>query len=137
MKSLLLSAAIGLACALPAMAQDASSELSAPIVAFTPVIAKNADALGLDDAQRAALKDWLSTMPAKRKELEGQAVEARAALRQAIIAGASDTERQELAEKVGALETELVLMRSACTDHWRAILTAEQFAKMVELAQTS
>ena len=32
------------------------------------------------------------------------------------------------------METKLVMMRSNCTDHWRATLTEAQFAKMLELA---
>jgi Spy/CpxP family protein refolding chaperone len=109
-------------------------ELSAPIVAFTPVIVKNADALNLTEAQRADLKEWTSTMPAKRKAVEAEARDARAALRKAIIAGAPQPEREALAQKVGEMETRLVLMRSACTDHWRSVLTEEQFAQMIALS---
>lgn len=117
-----------------AIAQDAR-ELSAPIVAFTPVLVKNADALNLTEAQRADLKAWTSTMPAKRKAIEAEAMNARAALRQAIIDGAPQEQREALAQEVGALETRLVLARSACTDHWRTVLTEAQFAQMVEIAQ--
>ena len=111
MKSILLGAAMALALGAPSFAQQnqPAREISAPIVAFTLVIVKNADALELTEAQRAEL-------------------------RAAIIAGAPADERQALAAKVGEMETKLVMMRSNCTDHWRATLTEAQFAKMLELA---
>lgn len=133
MKAMFLAAALAAATALPAAAQEAR-ELSAPIVAFTPVIKANADALELTEAQRADLANWLATMPAKRKALEADALSARAALREAIVAGAPQEERQPLAARVGELETKLVMARSGCTDHWRETLTEAQFAKMLELA---
>lgn len=80
MQSILLGGAIVLASVLPRGA--CAQELSAPIVAFTPGIAKNADALGL----------------------------------------------------TGALEARLVMLRSDCTDHWRAVLTEDQFARMLAMA---
>ena len=140
MKHLLLSTALLLAAAPALEAQQGqmrSHELSAPIVMFTPVVKKNADALGLTEAQRADLQNWISTMPAKRKAVETEALEARAALRTAIRDGAPVEERQKLAETVGAYETKLVMMRSNCADHWREVLTEEQFAKLLEIAGVS
>ncbi|WP_298803499.1 Spy/CpxP family protein refolding chaperone [uncultured Lentibacter sp.] len=136
MKFFLLGAAMALGLGAPALAQQnqPAREISAPIVAFTPVIVKNADVLELTEAQRADLKQWLDTMPANRKRVEEAALAARADLRAAIVAGAPVDERQALAAIVGDMETKLVMMRSNCTDHWRATLTPEQFAKMLELA---
>lgn len=133
MKKILLGTVLALAVAMPAFAQD-TSELSSPIVLFTPVIMKNADALELTEAQRGDLKEWLATMPAAREAVEAEAVAVRAALREAIIAGAPVPEREALADTVGALETKLVMMRSGCVDYWREKLTADQFAKLVEMA---
>lgn len=135
MKRLALITATAVALALPATAQQAKrSELSLPIVAYTPVIAKNADALQLNEEQLSALKAWLDTMPAQRKALEGEAIALRAKLRDAINADSPQEDRQALAEQIGDAETRLVMMRSACTDHWRGILTPEQFAMMQEIA---
>ncbi len=135
MKRLLFTAAMVLAATTAqAQQQPAPQELSAPIVALTGVLAKNADTLSLDDAQRADLKAWVDTMPAKRKALEAEARAARAALREAILTGAPQGEREALAQEVGQLETRLVLMRSNCTDHWRTVLSEDQFAQLVALA---
>lgn len=136
MKQTLLTAALILASATAPFAQQgAKRELSAPIVVLTSVVAKNADALELTDAQRADLKAWIATMPAKRKAVEAEAIATRAALRAAIIAGAPQAERDTLAAQIGGYETQLVMMRSNCTDHWRETLTADQFAQLLALAQ--
>lgn len=133
MKTLILSSVLGLAMAGAAFASSTTG-LSAPIVMCTGVIAKNADALKLDDSQRAVLKEWLATMPEKRKGFEVEVVAMRADLAKAIRSGAAKEERMALAEKIGAAETKLLMMRSDCADHWRGVLSEEQFAQMLELA---
>jgi Spy/CpxP family protein refolding chaperone len=137
MKKALLSAALVLvtATALPAQQGKNRSELSAPIVRLTPLIKQNADALGLTAEQRADLQNWLATSPPKRKALEAEAIAARAALRTAILDGAPAEERASLAAKVGEYEVKLVTMRSNCADHWRTVLTPEQFAQLVAMAK--
>ncbi|WGW05027.1 Spy/CpxP family protein refolding chaperone [Tropicibacter oceani] len=134
MKTYVLAAVLGLATATAAFAAP-PAELSDPIVAYTPVIAKNADLLGLTEEQRADLKAWLASMPAQREALQNAAVEARAVLRAAIKDGAPVETRQKMAEEVGKLETQLVMMRSNCVDHWRGVLSEAQFAQMLELAE--
>lgn len=133
MRKLIVSAALVCGLATAAFAGP-NPELSDPIVVLTSVIGKNADALALTEDQRANLKAWVSTMPAQRQIVEDQAVQTRAKLRQAILDGAPVEDRQALADQIGALETQLVMMRSNCVDHWRAVLTPEQFAKALELA---
>jgi hypothetical protein len=134
---LILTTALVLALPMMAQAQMKMPQekgLSAPVVAMTQVLAKNADALQLDDAQRAALKEWLDAMPAKRGAFEDEIVAMRAELRAAIIEGKPVEERQALADRIGAAETELVMMRSNCVDHWRGVLSADQFAQLIALA---
>lgn len=124
----------GPAAAQMAPSNPAETGLATPIVALTGVLSKNADALGLDEAQRAAVKDWVATMPAKRKAVEDETVALRTELRAAIAAGAPREERQALAERIGANETRLMMMRSDCADNWRTVLSADQFAKLLALA---
>lgn len=133
MKKLIATAVLACTVATGALAGP-NPELSKPVVILTSVIGKNVEALALTEEQRADLKAWVSTMPAKRKSLEDQAIAARAALRQAIVDGAPVADRQAIAQEVGALETKLVMMRSNCVDHWRAVLNAEQFNKALKLA---
>jgi len=89
----------------------------------------------LTEAQRADLAQWIDTKPAQRKAVEAEAIAARAALRNAIDAGMPRVERQTLADRIGALEAQLVMMRSDCTDHWRSVLTEEQFTRMLAMAR--
>lgn len=141
MKRFLLPALLALATATSVQAgshgknRQQPRELSAPIVRLTPVIKKNADALELTTEQRADLQGWLSTMPAKRKALEAEALQARAALRSAILTGAPEAERAALAQRVGDYEVKLVTMRGKCVDHWRAVLNADQFAQALSILQ--
>lgn len=138
MKSLLLSAALALALPAMGLAQQAMTPqekgLSSPVIALMPVIMKNVDALGLDAAQKAALDDWMAMAPKKRGALEDETVALRAQMKAAILANASVEDREVLAQMIGANETALVMMRSGCVDTMRALMTAEQFAKVLELA---
>ena len=138
MKRLLLSTAFALALPGLALAQQAMTPqekgLSAPVVALTMVLAKNAEALKLDEAQQAALKEFMAVMPAKRGALEDETVALRTELHDAILADAPVADREALAAKIGANETALVMMRSNCVDHWRKVLSPEQFAQLVEMA---
>ncbi|WP_439103408.1 Spy/CpxP family protein refolding chaperone [Celeribacter marinus] len=138
MKFTSILVAASLVLTTPAFAQSMMTPqekgLSAPVVALTGFIAKNADALALDEAQRAALKQWLDTMPAKRGALENETAELRAQLRTAIVDNADTATRQALAEQIGAKETQLVLMRSNCVDHWRGVLDDTQFGQALTLA---
>ena len=139
MKPLLFATALSLSLTGAAMAQmqpsnPAQTGLSRPVIQLTGILAKNMDALELDAAQRTAVQDWVSTMPAQRKALESETVQLRADLRAAIVEGAPIEARQAIADKIGANEIKLVMMRSNCTDHWRQVLSDAQFAKLIEMA---
>lgn len=110
------------------------SELSSPIVLLTPAIAQNQDALQLNASQRAELRKWMSHMPAQRGAQEDKALEARAALRTAIINNEPQETLEALAAEVGSMEKQLLLMRAHCANHWREVLNEEQFAQALKLA---
>lgn len=137
MKPLFLAAAMACAMALPAHAQQSKpgqTGLSKPVIMLTGILKKNQDVIGLDAAQKEDLKNWVASMPAHRKATETEAVALRAEMKAAIIKGAPVAERQALADKIGAKEVELIMMRSNCTDHWREVLNPDQFAKLIEIA---
>ncbi len=142
MKPLLIATALTLGLSGAALAQmqpsnPAKTGLSRPVIQLTGILAKNMDVLELNDEQRADVKNWVASMPANRKALESETVELRATLRQAIVDGKPTAERQAIADKIGANEVKLVMMRSNCADHWRVVLTEEQFAKLLEIAGVS
>ena len=116
-----------------AMSRDIS-ELSSPLMLLTPAVAQNQDALNLNDSQREAVKNWMAAMPSQRGVVEDKAVEVRAALRSAIIANESQEVLDSLAAEIGSLETQLVLMRANCVNHWRDVLNADQFEQALGLA---
>lgn len=132
MKKLLIALALCTATS-TAIARDIS-ELSSPLVLLTPAIAQNQDALNLNDAQREEVKNWLAAMPSQRGAVEDKAVEVRAALRKAIIANEPQEILDGLAAEIGSLETELVLMRANCVNHWRRVLDNNQFEQALSLA---
>lgn len=142
MKRTMLAAALaltlpGLAFAQMQPSNPAETGLSQPVIALTGVLAQNAEALELNEEQQAALKAWLDEMPAKRAALEAETVTLRTEMRQKIASGAPVDEREALARKIGENETQLIMMRSNCTDHWREILTPEQFAKLLSMAKVT
>jgi hypothetical protein len=114
-------------------APAAGNGLSSPVVMLTPFVRDNADALKLNDAQRADLQAWLAK-PGARLAVEAETVALRAELRAAIVSGAPRADRQALADKIGANEAQLLMARSDCVDHWREVLSAEQFAQLLVLA---
>ena len=104
MKPLLIATALTLGLSGAALAQmqpsnPAKTGLSRPVIQLTGILAKNMDALKLNDEQRADVKNWVATMPANRKALEAETVELRAALRQAIVDGKPTAERQAIADQ--------------------------------------
>ena len=113
------------------------SQLSDPIVAYAGVIGKNADALELTAQQRQKHRDWVATAQPKRMALEDRVIVARAQLRDMINGGAPKAQRMKLARQIGRMESELLMLRSNCTDYWRGELTPEQFAKLLSLAQAN
>ncbi|MBT2130152.1 hypothetical protein KKW20_03375 [Planktotalea lamellibrachiae] len=136
MKLFFYAAALATVLAAPVFAQSnpAKTGLSAPVIRLTGILNKNQDVIGLDATQKEDVKNWVATMPAHRKALEDETVALRAEMRAAIVNGAPVDARQALADKIGANEVKLVMMRSNCTDHWREVLRPEQFAKLIELA---
>jgi hypothetical protein len=134
---LMLAAALGLALAAPAQAQQATPQdigLSAPVIALMPILAKNGDALKLDAKQKAGVKEWAETMGPKRMALEKETAAQRAQLRKMIVADAPKADREALARKIGESESTLIMMRSNCVDHMRKLLSAEQLAEAVKMA---
>ncbi len=130
---------LGLAVALAvsmstAWARDVS-QLSDPIVAYAGVIGKNADALELTPEQRQKHQDWVATAQPKRMALEDRVIAARTELRDMINSGAPKAKRMKLARQIGTMESQLLMLRSNCTDYWRRELTSAQFEKLLSLSQ--
>lgn len=136
MKKTMFLSAFLLSVTLSSHAADRDiSELSKPIVTYTVVVNKHADALNLNETQRQQLKEWLATSPPQRMALEDKAVELRAQMRTMIANGDDIAKRKQLAKEIGQTEEKLIQARSNCADHWRKVLTPEQFAQMLVLSK--
>jgi len=64
--------------------------------------------------------------------IESQSVLSRSQHRYRICLGPETLD--QLAAEIGALETQLVLMRASCVNHWRDVLDADQFEQALGLA---
>lgn len=138
MKLKLLTAAIlGLSLATAPLYAAPSRELSEPIVELMPIVKKMTPQLKLSTEQQAKLKTWMETAPAKRQAVEAETLEMRQQLRAAILSGASDAVRQDLLGQIGQKETQLLTLRSKCTDYLRELLTPEQFTQVREAYEAS
>ena len=138
MKHKLLTAAIlGLSLVTAPLYAAPTHELSEPIVELMPVVKKLTPELKLSAEQQAKLKTWMETAPAKRQAVEAEALEMRKQLRAAILSGANDAVRQDLLNQLGQKETQLLTMRSKCTDFLRELLTPEQFTQVREAYEAS
>ncbi len=134
---LLTAALLGLSLATTPLYASQSRELSEPIVELMPVVKKLTPELKLSAEQQAKLKTWMETAPAKRQAVEAEALEMRKQLRAAILSGADDAVRQDLLNQVGQKETQLLTLRSKCTDFLRELLTPAQFTQVREAYEAS
>ncbi|MEE9351073.1 MAG: hypothetical protein V3U78_02340 [Thiotrichaceae bacterium] len=106
-------------------------ELGTPVVALMPHVKELRADLGLNKEQNALLDQWIANAPAKRKELETEAVALHLELREALLNGESRIKREELKKALAEKTTRIVEMRSLCVRMLRKTLNKEQFEKVV------
>ncbi len=89
--------------------------------------------LGLTDSQKAQAKTILDAAAAASETARGEMMSARETLRDAIKAGKTDTELDQLAAAVGTIEGRLLGIQSKASAKIYALLTTEQKAKYDEM----
>lgn len=104
-----------------------------PAPSLMPILAKQADALGLNEEQKARLADWRRVAQANREKLEKEIAADRLAINQAMLDGKSNAEIQKMMRNVQRKELKLVVGKLACRDNAKKILTPEQWEKLIEL----
>lgn len=87
--------------------------------------------LGLADAQKSKLEDWVKVSDCDRREQE--VIANRQAINQAMLDGKANTEVQKLMQSLQRKELKLLSSKLACRDYVRKTLTPEQFKRLVEL----
>ncbi len=88
-------------------------------------------ALGLTDAQKAKLEDWVRASDCDHREHE--LVARRQAVSQAILDGVANAEVQKLMQDVQLKEIKLVSSKLACRDYIRKVLSEAQYQQLLGL----
>ncbi len=86
--------------------------------------------LDLTDAQKVTLKSQRDADAKSREQLQEKLLSAREALQKAVVSGASDSQLQSLAGKLGQLESERALAMAKGQKAFLAVLTPEQKQKL-------
>lgn len=113
--------------------RQALESYQTPAPSLMPILAKQADTLGLTADQKARLADWRKAAQAKREALEKEIVADRLAVNQAMLDGKNNADVQKMMRDVQRKEMKLVVGKLACRDNAKKILTPEQWAKLIEL----
>lgn len=103
-----------------------------PVVELMGIVTEMRSELSLNPEQNARLDNWIAEAPAKRRQLEAEARGLRIELRDNILLGLSNFERQQLKAKLAEKEMLLIEMRNVCTNFLRDTLDADDFKRVVE-----
>ena len=101
---------------------------SFPVVELMPIVVKHEADLNLSPEQLKALEAFRREAMPKRLAVQQRIRQARAELRQAILDGAPDAQRQTLMDRWLQAEREHVEARARCAAFLRTMLNAEQMA---------
>jgi len=88
--------------------------------------------LKLEEKQAKAIDAWIAEAPVKKEELKKEALVVRAELRDALINRGTRIEREELKFKLSEANRRIIEMQSLCVRMLHNMLTAEQYAKVVD-----
>lgn len=117
-----------------ASVQAAENEASQPYVSPAPALITlaidSSGPLGLTDAQKNRLEDWVKASDCDHRERE--LVASRQTVTQAILDGQSNAEVQKLMQDVQLKELKLVSSKIACRDYIRKVLSEEQYKQLLE-----
>ena len=116
-------AALTLAGALPVIAQDSGRASGGSRLDYL------AGYLSLTDAQKAQAKTIFDGASTASATVQGQSTAARAALKAAIKANATDSELDRLAAAIGVIHGQSEAIQAKASTKFYALLTAEQKTK--------
>lgn len=87
--------------------------------------------LGISDAQKTKLEDWVKASDCDRREHE--LVADRQAINKAILDGQTNAEVQKLMQDLQIKELKVVSSKLACRDYIRKVLSEEQYKRLLDL----
>jgi Spy/CpxP family protein refolding chaperone len=133
LRTLALSLALLTAATAHAGERQALESYVSPAPSLMPILAKQADAIGLTVEQQARLAEWRKVAQPQREKMEQDIVAGRLAINQAMLDGKGNTEVQAMVKAVQRKEIKLVVAKLACRDNAKKVLTKEQWDKVVAL----
>lgn len=113
---------------------DADS--SFPIIELMPFIMTQAKQLQLTPSQVEAFAAYRKAVMKQRMTLQANEKALRGQLRVALIEGADDEVTTSLMRRISATEMAHMQLRRNCVKNARAVLTPEQFEKLIALYKT-
>lgn len=136
MTRIVAASLLSVGLAFPMVASADNRELAAPVIELMPHLKKLRTELNLSEDQNKVINSWLAEAPIKRKELEGQTIEVRKKLREALLNRDERMVRDRLKKELQEMNTRLIEMRSLCARMLHDTLTDEQYTKVAESYRT-
>lgn len=97
------------------------------------VVKRHRDQLGLSDAQRSALTQWHSQNADSMHGRFDRIREMETELNAAALAGRPKAEIMVMASRIMNERTGIISIKTDCRDNMRRVLTADQYARVLEI----
>jgi hypothetical protein len=104
-----------------------------PLPNLMKVVSKYGDQLDLSEQQNAALADWRKKNNKKTHALVKQVIASEKQLHTAALSNASQSELQDLMDKVLGVRLQIAKTKISCRENMRKILSNDQWNKVVTL----
>jgi hypothetical protein len=104
-----------------------------PMPNLMKIVKKHGDELNLSEAQKAELTRWHDQNAENMHANFAKVGEMEQALNAAAIAGRPKAELMVMASRIMNLRTDIISVKIDCRDNMRRVLSAEQYAKLLEL----
>lgn len=106
-----------------------------PLPNLMQVVKKHGDQLNLTQAQTGALADWRKLHGEPMHKMVGDIVAMEKALNEAAINGRPKAELMGMTARILNARSHVASTKVDCRDNMRRVLSAEQYAKVLEIYQ--
>ncbi len=111
--------------------RDALKTYVSPAPSLIALAIDHTKDIGLTDAQKTRLEDWVKATDCGRREHE--LVADRQAVNKAILDGQANAEVQKLMQDLQVKELKVVSGKLACRDYIRKVLSEDQYKRLLDL----
>ncbi len=133
LRTLALSLALLTATAVHAGERQLLETYVSPAPSLMPILAKQAEELGLNAEQQGKLADWRRVAQPQREKMEKEISADRLAINQAMLDGKGNAEVQAMVKAVQRKEIKLVVAKLACRDNAKKVLSKAQWEKLIAM----